>query len=118
MGVGQKSHRGQDWRRYAVRFAGPRLRRWDSMGPMSARKILRLTAAVALAATWSIAAQPGARREFPSRLIYNHAEAMKRLVWLLMISTLALHAQQGKKKAQKKAQDNPEGPQIVDLGQA
>src|SRR2546422_3976108 len=51
----------------------------------------------------------GRRREFPSRLIYNHAEAMKRLVWLLLISTLALHAQQGKKKAQKEAQDNPEG---------
>src|SRR5262245_18909349 len=51
------------------------------------------------------------------RLVYNHRETMKRLICLLLISTLALQAQ-GKKKAQRKAQDNPEGPQLVDLGQA
>ena len=40
---------------------------------------------------------------------------MKPLLCLLLIPALSLYAQ-GKKK-QKKA-DNPEGPQIVDLGQA
>src|SRR6476646_5106555 len=46
--------------------------------------------------------------------IYNQREAMKRLLCLLLVPTLALYAQ-GKKN--KKA-DNPEGPQIVNLGEA
>src|SRR3954451_19990725 len=41
---------------------------------------------------------------------------MSRLLCLLLIATLSLHAQ-GKKKAGKKA-DNPEGPVMVDLGEA
>src|SRR6186997_1251394 len=40
---------------------------------------------------------------------------MKRLLCLLLMSTLALHAQ-GKKK--KKGGNNPEGPQVVNLGEA
>src|SRR5262245_50612916 len=40
---------------------------------------------------------------------------MKRYVCLLLISALALHAQAKKKKKQG---DNPEGPQLVELGQA
>src|SRR5881396_1306857 len=41
---------------------------------------------------------------------------MKRLFCLLLISMLALHAQAQKKK--KKGGDNPEGPQVVNLGPA
>ena len=40
---------------------------------------------------------------------------MKRLLCLLLLSALALHAQ-GQKK--KKGGNNPEGPQIVNLGEA
>src|SRR6478672_5155115 len=42
---------------------------------------------------------------------------MHRLICLLLVPTLALLAQQGKKK-NKKGGDNPEGPQIVNLGVA
>jgi hypothetical protein len=41
---------------------------------------------------------------------------MRRLAYLILITTIALHAQ-GKKKKQAAA-DNPEGPQIVNLGEA
>ncbi len=40
---------------------------------------------------------------------------MRRLACLILISAITLHAQ-GKKK--KQAADNPEGPQIVNLGEA
>ena len=41
---------------------------------------------------------------------------MKRLACLLLITTLSLQAQAQKKK--KKGGDNPEGPQVVNLGEA
>ncbi|HEV3197190.1 MAG TPA: hypothetical protein VGZ73_04770, partial [Bryobacteraceae bacterium] len=42
---------------------------------------------------------------------------MKQVTCLFLITALALHGQQGKKKKQA-ALDNPEGPQIVNLGEA
>src|SRR5206468_7659208 len=44
-------------------------------------------------------------------------EAMKRFLCLLLISTLALYAQ-GKKKGGGKKADNPEGPVMINLGEA
>src|SRR5579859_6550764 len=53
----------------------------------------------------------------PWALRYNHRQAMRRLACLILITAIALYAQ-GKKKKKQAAADNPEGPQIVNLGQA